>query len=300
MTSSDLPSELPEHLSEGLAQSFDYVTLDIETRIIVQQCVSEIKQRVQDTLKATWEIGQKLFEIRERLGYGLFDSWLKSEFQWSRRTAYNYISIFESFSCASIAQLKIAPTTLYLLAADTTPQEARTEAIERALAGEKITESKAKALIKQYKQSAAPKVIKQITLDVAAETVEESVSSAELALDPMENSPLDTDQFEQELLGKELDKKPLFESSNSEQAIPSDALNGSIKDQKAIQMEEENTSVTKIYKNLNITLEYLYREDLLDLIDPLSLKSLIEKLTLLVEKSQVSLKRRFDSTYSNN
>lgn len=65
-------------------------------------------------------------------------------------------------------------------------------------------------------------------------------------------------------------------------------------------MEEENTSVTEIYKNLTVTLEYLYREDLFDLIDPLSLKSLIEKLTLLVEKSQVSLKKRFDSSYSNN
>lgn len=210
MTSSELPSDLPQQLSQELAQAFDYAALDTETQIVVRQRTNEIKQRLQDIAKTTWEIGQKLFEIRECLEYGLFDSWLKIEFQWSRSTAYEYISVFKSFSCPIIGQLEIAPTTLRRLAAASTPQEARNEAIERALEGEKITESKAKALIKQYKQSAAPKVIKQVTLDVAAETVEESTFSdqkapvvdAELSVQLVDNSLDDAGESEQELLGK--------------------------------------------------------------------------------------------------
>lgn len=300
MTSSELPSEPPEQPSQGLAQVFDYVALDVETRIIVQQRTSEIKQRAQDTLKTLWEIGQKLVEIREHLGYGLFDSWLKTEFQWSRRTAYNYIRIFESFSCAMIAQLEIAPTILYLLAAETTPEAAREEAIERALAGEKITESKVKELIKQSKPPATPKTIKQVTLDVAAEVVEEeSASSTEVSFKPMENSPTDTDQSEQELLGKELETLP-SEVSISDRTIQINKVDELTGSKNKGEKKMERQQVHEVYKNLRANINYIVQENIFYEIDLDDLKSLEQEIASLVRRKEASLNNHYNSNYSNN
>ncbi|GAB1538917.1 hypothetical protein NUACC21_15820 [Scytonema sp. NUACC21] len=41
---------------------------------------------------------------------------LKAEFGWSRRTACNFINVYEAFGeCANLAQVDIATTALYLL-----------------------------------------------------------------------------------------------------------------------------------------------------------------------------------------
>lgn len=321
MTSSELPLDLLGQTSQELTQSFDYTVLDTETQIVVQQCTSEIKERLRDAAQATWEVGQKLFDVRNRLEYGQFNLWLKTEFKWSRSTAYNYIDVFEAFgSCPNFGQLDIAISALHLLSADSTPLAAREEALERAANGEKITRAKAKAITNHHRELAEVATASEpVTVDITAETIEKE-SSSPTVVEPIQcieqnQQSVDKDasvgevvqdnsaganQFEQELLGKELDIEPLFESSKPEQAVPSATLNSSIKDQRAIQIQQGNTSVTEICKNLTATIEYFYREDLIDLLDPLSLKTLVEKLTLLVEKTEVSLKKRFNSSYSNN
>ncbi len=66
-----------------------------------------------------------------RLGHGPFDSWVRAEFDWTPRTAYRFIQVVEHFqSCDKLSQL--APSALYLLAAPSTPEAVRLEAIERA------------------------------------------------------------------------------------------------------------------------------------------------------------------------
>jgi hypothetical protein len=100
MMTSQRPLRMPEH------QVFDYTALDPESRIVVQQRTSEIKECLRTAALAVWEIGQKLVEVRSRLEYGQFRDWLKAEFQWSRSTAYNYINVFRTFgSCPNFGQL---------------------------------------------------------------------------------------------------------------------------------------------------------------------------------------------------
>lgn len=109
---------------------FDYNALDLEDKIVVQQKTEEIKVLMRRTAQDVFDIGQKLSEIKNRLGHGHFGNWLKAEFDWSDRTAQNFIRVYESFKSENIADLNFSQTALYVLAA--APEEARQEAIELA------------------------------------------------------------------------------------------------------------------------------------------------------------------------
>ncbi len=130
--------------------SFDYAALDLETRILVQQCTGEIRSIMRRTAYDAIEIGQKLHEVKARLGHGNFTRWLRCEFEWSERTAQNYMLVYEEF--ATVADLDaIAPGALYLLAAPSTPEEARAEALQAASSGVAITKEIAKAIVNKHK-----------------------------------------------------------------------------------------------------------------------------------------------------
>ncbi|GAA6624137.1 DUF3102 domain-containing protein [Scytonema sp. NUACC26] len=132
--------------------SFDYETLDNKQRSVVQQRTGEIKERLRRTAEDIWEIGQKLAEVRSQLKHGQFETWLKAEFGWSRRTAYNFINVYEAFGeCANLAQIDIATTALYILAAPSTPQEVRQQFLQRAKEGENITSKNLRQVIESEK-----------------------------------------------------------------------------------------------------------------------------------------------------
>lgn len=98
---------------------FEYEILPLEKRAAIQQLTTEIKEELQKTAHIIWEIGKKLVEVRSQIETCGFNSWLKTEFNWSRRTAYKLISVYEAFpefSRAQYAQLDISASALYLLA----------------------------------------------------------------------------------------------------------------------------------------------------------------------------------------
>jgi len=141
--------------------SFDYEVLEAEQRIVIQQRTGEIKERLRHSAQDIWEIGQKLADVRSRLKHGQFDAWLKAEFGWSRRTAYNFISVYEAFGeRANLAQIDIATSALYLLAAPSTPQEVRNEFLQRAKEGETVTHKELRQVIKEEKLQSSPAVEK--------------------------------------------------------------------------------------------------------------------------------------------
>lgn len=133
-------------------QSFDYEALDINTKIVVQKRTCEIKSLAQRTTQDIIEIGEKLIEVKEHLGYGNFGNWLSVEFGWGDRTARNFMKVAQVFKSANFADLIIASSALYLLAARTTPDSARQETLELARMGEAITFSKVKSLIKRHQE----------------------------------------------------------------------------------------------------------------------------------------------------
>jgi Protein of unknown function (DUF3102) len=98
------------------------------------------------------EIGRRLKLAKDIVGHGGWKAWLEKEFGWSADTALNFMRVYElseDFESRNFRDLRIAPSALYLLAKPSTPEEVRTEIIERAKAGEKITH-------KDVKETLAP------------------------------------------------------------------------------------------------------------------------------------------------
>jgi hypothetical protein len=134
--------------------TFDYSSLDAETRIVVQQRASEIKSLMHRTMQDILDIGRKFAEVRELLRHnkaGGFEGWIEAE-GWKTRTVYNLIYIHESFAnFAEIARLDMLVTVLFALAAPSTPKSAREEAVKLASEGQKLTVKDAKQIIASHK-----------------------------------------------------------------------------------------------------------------------------------------------------
>jgi len=137
-------------MSDQLAL-FDYAQLDAPTRDFVEQRTDEIRALGKRMAMDIVGIGQRLVEIKGRLGHGHFGNWLDFEFGWTDRTARNFMNVARSFKSETVSDLNIQARALYLLSSSSTPQEARDEAIERAEEGEEITHAKAKEIVDEYK-----------------------------------------------------------------------------------------------------------------------------------------------------
>ncbi|MBW4637872.1 MAG: DUF3102 domain-containing protein [Gloeocapsa sp. UFS-A4-WI-NPMV-4B04] len=226
VSSNELPFGLPEQLPNPVAQDFDYATLDAEIRIVVKQRTSEIKSLMRRTAQDIIDIGQKLAEVKVELGHGHFRHWLKSEFDWSFWTATKYMQVATKFKCVNFTHLDIAHSALYELAAPSTSELARIEAIERANQGEKITCSKAKVIkakasTRQHKQVTKFQPDEPITIDIDAETVgQESSTGGKIPEAPLswqhwaDNSGA-VENSEEDLLGEDTDSE-IFDSPEGE------------------------------------------------------------------------------------
>jgi len=97
------------------------------------------------------EIGQRLISIKEKLEHGYFLEWLETEFDGHRDTANKFMQVAREFGSLEMSKISTFEiSALYKLAAPSTPQAARNEAIARASAGEPITFSTAKAIRQKY------------------------------------------------------------------------------------------------------------------------------------------------------
>lgn len=132
---------------------FDYASLQPETRATVQRYTVEIKALMKRAAQDIIEIGQRLIEVKAALGHGHFGAWLSAEFDWDVTSAWRFMNVATRF--CNLQDLEIAPSALYLLAAPSTPEAARQEAIERAEAGEEITYSAAREIVAEFKELAS-------------------------------------------------------------------------------------------------------------------------------------------------
>jgi Protein of unknown function (DUF3102) len=132
-------------------KKFDYTALDASTSQFVQQQTGEIRGLMKRTANDIVEIGQKLVNVKEKLGHGRFGSWLEAEFDWSIQTAKRFMNVAAVFQNQQFVDFDfIAPSALYELAAPSIPDAARNEAFARAKAGESITYKAAKDIKQKY------------------------------------------------------------------------------------------------------------------------------------------------------
>ena len=139
--------------------SFEYTLLDAKTRTMVRQCTSEIKDLMRLTAENMISIGQKLTEVKEQLGHGSFQNWLRTEFEWSEQTARQFMQVYrwsQTLKNKNFVFSQLTTSALYLLAAPSTPPEARKQVLSLVEAGEKVTYSCTKSIVERYKKIALP------------------------------------------------------------------------------------------------------------------------------------------------
>ncbi len=145
---------------DSSTQIFDYSQLEEETSIFVREQTEEIRVLMKRTAEGIRNIGQKLLEIKEKLGHGNFLNWLKAEFNWSEPTAQRFMRVARQFKFINLTDLSIAPSALYVLSAPSTSNSVREEAIFRAQTGENITYAAAKEIKQKYHPAPTNKVKK--------------------------------------------------------------------------------------------------------------------------------------------
>jgi Protein of unknown function (DUF3102) len=176
---------------------FDYDEIDVEDRGYVKERAVKIRATAKKTAKGIIMIGQWLTEAKAKLPHGAWLPWLRTEFGWSERTARRFMQVAEACKSATVADLDIDVSTLYLVTSPKTPEPVVKEIIKRAEKGEPMTKAKAEAVLKEHTKRAAvptPAVARQIAIATGKPTL----ASSGIYVPPMTKK-------QEEIAGKEQD-----------------------------------------------------------------------------------------------
>ena len=138
--------------------NFNYQVLDSQKRTEIEEATAAIRERLRKAAQDIWEIGKMLNDVQFKLQRGQFDEWIEAEFDWSRRTAYKFISVYKRFdNSVNLEEINIATSALYLLAAESTPEEIREDFIQKAQEGEKVTHQEVLKIVKKARENSQEK-----------------------------------------------------------------------------------------------------------------------------------------------
>ncbi len=266
-------------LSVAESLSFSYDELDNETRFLVGQRTSEIKNLIHRSAQDVFDIGQKLIEVKEKLDHGRFLIWLNTEFNWSKSAARQFMQVARQFKRGNFTDLNIAASALYLLASNTTSVAARQEALERAAQGEIINRSEAKSIIAHHKEIGKRSLLpKQITVDVPAETIKEGLRpriQQKLEYTEPLDGEINLEQLRQR--AKQLGLLPIQVNERSPSTEPLDAM--------PVEAIKACTNFINTVEDMN--------SQLLGAMEDEALKVLINKSTLLAKRAKMLLTQRW-------
>ncbi len=115
-----------------------YAGLDTPAQIVAREAVEHIGSLQQRLITDIIEIGRTLLRVKETVGHGHFLPWLRGEFDWTERTAQNFMSAAERFGPNPKCVSHLPLATVYRLAAPGTPDDLREKIIARLEGGEAV------------------------------------------------------------------------------------------------------------------------------------------------------------------
>ncbi|GEP00031.1 hypothetical protein [Methylobacterium haplocladii] len=143
--------DLSAPLDPPLPICFDYEQLDdvaaLDAKAVVERYRGRVKAYVIDT-------GLDLLGVKERLEHGLFAQWVESEMRITVRSAQYMMQAATQFGHISEIVSHLPPSTLYRLAAASTPAPIREEIVSRLEAGEAVTPRQIEAKLYQARKEA--------------------------------------------------------------------------------------------------------------------------------------------------
>ena len=144
---------------------FDYNTVPDEYREALRRSAMAIKPRLKRAAEDIFVIGRELTMVKARLPHGTYTNWLDIEFGLSDRMAQRFMGVAERLGSKSDIMSVLPPTTLYLLAAPSTPDEAIATIEQQLTRGERVTVSYVQQIITDAKQRCNPPQAKDTIID---------------------------------------------------------------------------------------------------------------------------------------
>jgi hypothetical protein len=120
---------------------------------VLAEHADEIRRLGKQTVENIIEIGARLTECKHICGHGNWLPWLEREFGWEETTAQRFMRVHALAQSKSGNLPDLPVSAIYLLAAPSTPEAARSEIIERAKTGTPVSVAEVKAIIDTAKGS---------------------------------------------------------------------------------------------------------------------------------------------------
>ena len=140
-------------LSQMSAELFyDYNQLPNEHREAVRRSARIIKPLLKRTAEDIFIIGGELRGVKEMLPHGRYTEWLEVEFGLSERMAQHFVNVRERLGPKSEKFSVLPPSTLYMLAAPSTPDQAISLVEERIDAGDRLSVAHVQRTIAEQKR----------------------------------------------------------------------------------------------------------------------------------------------------
>ncbi|EHJ97762.1 DUF3102 domain-containing protein [Agrobacterium tumefaciens] len=163
---------------------FNYAALPAEKAASARAAAERIRGRYSLACQSIAAIGQELIDQKKSLGHGNYLDWVKAEFAFGVTTAHKFTKIAETFGANFQNSENLAFEAWAMLASPSTPEPVRTEVLERASNGEKVTAREIETLKKKLaKAEEAAKAASQSAsvMEGRAQTIERELEGANLA-----------------------------------------------------------------------------------------------------------------------
>jgi len=131
-----------------------YAGLDTRVQAVAREVVEHIGGLQQRLMTDIIEIGRTLSLVKEAVGHGHFLPWLRKEFNWTERTAQNFMSAAERFGANPKCVSHLPLATVYRLAAPSTPDDLREKIVARLEGGEELKPDEIYFQIKEARRAA--------------------------------------------------------------------------------------------------------------------------------------------------
>ena len=137
------------------------INRELTRETILAQNADAIRALRKAVINDIIEIGRLLTQAKQIVGHGNWLPWLEREFQWTDDTALNYMRCHEMAKSRKFRDLNLPVSGLYLLAAPSTPEEAREAVIARTESGERLSFKDVRGQISDTKTKADRAAVKQ-------------------------------------------------------------------------------------------------------------------------------------------
>lgn len=115
-----------------------YDALGEEAQEVLRTAVARITKLQQRLVTDVVEIGTALVRAKEAVGHGNFGPWIRAEFNWTERTAQNFMAVAERFGTNAKCVSHLPLATVYRLAAPGTPDLVREKIVARLEEGQTV------------------------------------------------------------------------------------------------------------------------------------------------------------------